>query len=174
MADPILIVIAPKDFRDEELAEPKRILEQGGWQTKVASTKPGVAHGMLGATIKPELLLEQVQPADYAGLIIVGGAGSPEHLWGNITLHGIARAVAKEGKTVSAICLSPAVLAKAGLLQGRRATVYPSKDAIAALRQGGAILSDKPVEADGQFVTGNGPEAARAFGEAVLARLGRP
>lgn len=174
MAEPILLVIAPKDFRDEELAEPKRILEQAGWRTRIASTKPGTAHGMLGATAKPDLVVETVDPTQYAALVIVGGAGSPEHLWGNIALHGIARAIAKEGRIVSAICLSPAVLAKAGLLQGRRATVYPSKDAIAALRQGGAIVSDKPVETDGQFVTGKGPEAARAFGEAVLAKVGKP
>ena len=58
------------------------------------------------------------------------------------------------------------MLARAGCLRGRRATTYPpGKDELAA---GGAVYTGKGVEVDGRYVTGSGPEDARAFGAALL------
>jgi putative intracellular protease/amidase len=39
------------------------------------------------------------------------------------------------------------------------------------LEEAGAILTDAPVEHDGLIITGNGPEASRRFGEAIIAAL---
>ena len=37
----ILIVIAPSDFRDEELFETKKIFEENGYETEVTSSATG-------------------------------------------------------------------------------------------------------------------------------------
>jgi len=58
------------------------------------------------------LLFEEVDPAQYDGIIIVGGAGSPSHLWGDEVLAELARYYADGRKMVAAICLSPVVLAR--------------------------------------------------------------
>jgi protease I len=80
---------------------------------------------------------------------------------------------AKAGKLVSAICLSPVVLARAGVLTGKRATVYRSADSVAEMRKGGANLRDEAIIADGIFITANGPAASRRFGEEIVSALAR-
>ncbi|MDD1666685.1 MAG: DJ-1/PfpI family protein, partial [Methanomicrobiales archaeon] len=71
----------------------------------------------------------------------------------------------------AAICLSPVVLARAGVLSGKKATVFRTADSVAEMRKGGADLRGEPVVVDGRFVTANGPAVARRFGEAVVSGL---
>jgi protease I len=163
-------VIAPERFRDEELLEPKRVLEQHGAAVTIASTRGGVATGTLGAEVHVDCTVQQADPGSCDALAIAGGAGAPAHLWDSESLRALARAVFAAGRPVGAICLSPPVLARAGLLAGKRATTFPSSRAIAELKRGGATYVEEPVVLDGTIVTASGPEAAAAFG-ATLARL---
>ena len=164
----LLLVIAPERFRDEELAAPRRVLEQAGHVVTVASTRPGTATGMLGAKVTVDLIVTAARAADFDALVIVGGAGAPAHLWDHEPLRLLATALHAAGKPVAAICLAPPVLARAGLLAGRHATTFPDRRALLELKRGGASYVDQPVVRDGTIVTGSGPAAAAAFGAALL------
>jgi len=167
----LLFVIAPERFRDEELLEPKRALEQGGVAVTVASTRPGTATGMLGAKVAIDCTVRQVDEAQYDALAIAGGAGSPTHLWDSAPLLALVQAFHRAAKPVAAICLSGAVLARAGVLRGRRVTVYPAARAILETKKAGATCVGEPVVVDGTIITASGPEAATAFGAALLSHL---
>jgi len=167
----VLMVIAPENFRDEEYAEPRRILEREGAVVKVASTKVVQATGMLGLKVNVGSSLEGLKVQDYDAVVVVGGSGSPRHLWTSQTLHGLVREADRLGKVVAAICLSPAVLAKAGLLAGKKATVYDGEGAMDELRRGGATLASDVLVRDGRIITASGPEAAAAFGDALVEAL---
>jgi protease I len=104
-------------------------------------------------------------------MVIIGGAGSPEFLWGNSRLMALVTDFAGSGKVVAAICLSPVVLARAGVLRGRRATVFRMADSVAEMRKGGADLRADAVVVDGRFITANGPAAAGKFGEEIVSAL---
>ena len=166
----VVVVIAPERFRDEELLEPKRVLEQLGATVTVASTRGGLATGMLGAELRVDCTVQRADAASCDGVAVVGGAGAPAHLWDSEPLRALVRVVYAAGRPVGAICLSPPVLARAGLLAGRRATTFPTDRAIAELKRGGATYVEEPVVLDGTIVTASGPAAAAAFG-ATLARL---
>jgi protease I len=153
------------------LLEPRRALEQHGVAVTVASTRPGVAAGMLGAKVAIDCTVRQVDAAQYDALAIAGGAGSPAHLWDDGPLLALVQAFHRAGKPVAAICLSGTVLARAGVLQGRRATVYPVPRAILELKRAGATYVGEPVVVDGSVVTASGPEAAAAFGAALITHL---
>jgi len=168
----VLFVVAPEQFRDEEYLEPRRVLEREGAQVEVASTKPGTATGMLGAKVEPGFLVKNARASDFDAVVAVGGMGSPEHLWNHTPLRAILQDRAKAGKVVAGICLSGAVLGKAGVAKGRRATCWPDAAAIEELRKGGARYEKQPVVADGNVITADGPASARAFGEAIAAALG--
>ena len=64
-------------------------------------------------------------------------------------------------------------MAKAGLLKGKKATVFRTADSINELKKGGALISDAPVVVDGEIITGSGPEAAREFGRKIVEGLSR-
>lgn len=169
----ILMVIAPAEFRDEELLTPKGILEAAGAQVDVASTRLGEAKGMLGAKINPGLTIQDAKASDYQGVIVVGGMGSPEFLWNDTTLHKIISELNGKGHVVAAICLSGAVLAKAGVLRAKKATVWPDETAIKALQDSGAQYVKEHVVSDGNIITADGPEVAKKFGDEIVETLAR-
>ena len=69
----VLMVIAPENFRDEELLHTKEELERAGAETTIASSKTGVVKGLLGATVTPDFKLDQVNVDDYDAIVFVGG-----------------------------------------------------------------------------------------------------
>jgi protease I len=69
---------------------------------------------------------------------------------------------------VAAICLAPVVLARAGILKGKKATYFNSPVSFREMRAGGAVLVDKAVVTDDRIVTANGPAAAAEFAEAFI------
>lgn len=164
----VLMVIAPKDFRDEELFEPMAVFESNGLKVDVVSTTKGECVGMLGNKITVEKTIYDVNPDDYVAIVIVGGIGSKEYLWNNTKLIELVKEFYNKNKVVSAICLSPVVLARAGILKGKKATVYPAPEAIEELKKAGAIYEDRGVVVDGNVITAKSPDYARLFGLEVL------
>jgi protease I len=86
-------------------------------------------------------------------------------------LRRIVAAASASGKVVAAICVAPAVLARAGALRNRRATCYRDARIIGVLKRDGAEYADETVVTSGAVVTANGPEAARDFSFRVLDAL---
>ena len=72
----VVMIIAEKNFRDEELLEPKKILEEEGASVTVASTTLRTATGMFGAKATPDILLSELKMDEYDAIIFVGGAGA--------------------------------------------------------------------------------------------------
>ncbi|MDI9609543.1 MAG: DJ-1/PfpI family protein [Candidatus Verstraetearchaeota archaeon] len=167
----ILVVVAEKGFRDEEFDVPYRAFKAAGHEVTVASTGPGVAEGKLGMRVKPDTTVDAVDPSKFDAVVIAGGPGSPTYLWPNRKLHEILRDVAGRGGVVAAICLAPVTLAKAGLLSGKKCTVYRTPESVKEIEAVGGRLQKDHVVVDGKVVTGDGPDAARAFADAVLKLL---
>jgi len=165
----VVMVIASRDFRDEELLKPKKIIEDAGGEVVVASSSLKTARGMKGATFKPEVLLKDVKPEDFDAVLFVGGSGASEY-WNDAAAHSLAKAAAKNGKLVCAICIAPVTLANAGLLDGKKATVWKSE--ANAIKKKGATYTGAAVEIDGNIITADGPESSTKFGRAVVRALG--
>lgn len=166
----VLMVIAQEGFRDEELTVPKALLEDRGYKVEVVSKALKEAKGMLGLRVKPDLTLKDVDLKKYKAVIFVGGVGVKEYFDDPLALKLAKEAVA-QGKVLGAICLAPVILARAEVLKGKKATVWPSE--AETLKKKGAEYTGKPVEIDGNIVTASGPEAAKAFAEKVLELLER-
>ncbi len=171
-----LLIIAPENFRDEELLHTREELEKAGIETIVASTKKGPCRGMLGHVENAVLSLDEVNVDDFDAVIFVGGAGTPI-VRANENAIKIAKEAYEKGKVVAAICWAPTILAKAGLLNGKKATVWVGFDpeygmnTNEVLEKYGAKFTGNPVEVDGRIVTANGPNAARDFGKAIALLL---
>jgi len=164
----ILMIIAPQNFRDEELLIPKALLEKEGYKVVIASNSLSPARGMLGAVVKPDLLLSQVKVEEYEAIVFVGGIGS-QHYFHDQTAHKIAKEAIAKDKILAAICLAPRILAEAGVLKEKKATVWQTE--AKALETKGARYTGKPVEIDGKIITGAGPQAAEEFAKSIIKLL---
>jgi protease I len=164
-----LMIIAPTVFRDEEYAEPKRVLEAHGVSVTTASVAPGECIGKLGMHATATLSVADALDREWDAVVFVGGAGA-QVFFDDPDAHRLARSQALGGRVLAAICIAPSTLARAGLLEGVSATAFPSQES--DLVAHGALWTGEPVTTDGRIVTGNGPEAAEEFGEAVASALG--
>lgn len=169
----VALVIAPEAFRDEELFVPQEQLKEAGAQAIIASTKTGEAKGMLGGTAQVETTIKDLKSSELDAVVVVGGMGSPDHLWGNSELHNLVNELHKADKLVAAICLSGAALANAGILNGKKATVWECPESLEALENGKAEYVKQPVVQDGKIITANGPEAAPEFAELIINELSK-
>lgn len=167
----ILLVIAQEQFRDEECFVPKQIFETAGAKVTVAAESANLAKGALGGTIKPDISISEAEIDDYDAIVISGGGGARKYLWDNRRLRDLVKEADSKKKVVSAICISPVVLARAGVLKGNESTVFNSPDTVDELKKHGAVYQDRDVVVSGRIITGRDPKSAQAFGKAVLKAL---
>jgi protease I len=167
----VLIVIAPDKFRDEEYTVPAAILQKAGIGYDVASKRRGLCTGMLGTKVNASLSFEEVDPKSYDGILIVGGGGAQVHLWDDELLGEMVKYFYASARVVAAICLAPVVLARAGILKGKKTTCFNTPIAFREMKAGGAVLVDKAVVKDSRIVTANGPAAATEFAETFIRTL---
>ena len=173
MEKKILMVVAFKDFKDEEYFVTKEVLEKAGYLIETTSSQKGMALGTEGNEAVIILLPNEVNPQNYEGIVFIGGSGMGKELE-NQEFQKLAQTFITDDKVVAAICVAPALLAKSQILKGVKATVWSSaldKSFIQILKANGAIYTDKPVVQDGKIITANGPDAASQFGETIVNQL---
>ncbi|OGZ18528.1 MAG: hypothetical protein A2175_01060 [Candidatus Nealsonbacteria bacterium RBG_13_42_11] len=167
----ILMVIAFKDFRDEEYFIPQQLFLVSGADVKTASDEKGTAIGAEGGSVPIDFLIKEVDLSAFDAVVFIGGAGTLERL-DNEDSYKLAQKTIQQDKVLAAICIAPVVLAKAGVLEGKKATVWSSpldESAIKILQDNGAIFEEaKAIVADGKIITGAGPEIAEGFGMKII------
>lgn len=96
---------------------------------------------------------DEVNPADYAALVLPGGR-APEYIRREPKVLEIVRHFFETNKPVAAICHGPQVLTAAGVMSGRTATAYPAVGP--ELTLAGAKYEEAPIDkavVDGNLVT---------------------
>ena len=128
-------------------------------------------------SVVADALAEELDYTVFDACILPGGIPGVPNLKADATVRRVCRDFAAEGKVVAAICAAPSVLAQYGLLaglaafgvlNGKKATVYPGMDA--DLTAAGASYTGLPLTIDGSIVTGEALGAAIPFALA-LARI---
>jgi len=161
-----LIIIAKEGYQDKELAGTRAGLEEAGFTVVLASTDSGPCTGKLGGTEMAEIALRDVVVSRFDRIAFIGGPGA-HALAKDFDALNVARATAQANIPLGAICIAPTILATAGVLRGKHATVWDEEgEQERFITEHGASYTGDPVTIDGLIVTGNGPDAAEAFGKA--------
>lgn len=166
----IAIIIAFKNFRDEEYFIPRKILEEAGAKIEVVSNEVGTAFGVEGLQVNTNTKLSDLDISNFDAVVFVGGPGALDNL-NNQDSYRVIREAVKQNKVLAAICISPVILAEAGVLNGKKATVWTNplnKEPKKILEENGAIFTEQNVVVDGNIITANGPDAAAEFGKKLV------
>lgn len=166
----VVMIIAPNEFRDEEFKVPYDYLKDLGHNVIVASTDTTKATGMLNLTVKPDLLIENIDTLAFDALILVGGTGSAIY-WDNQIVHQLLKYYARPSRVLASICIAPVSLARAGVLKGKQATVYKDRSTLDEFKKGGAKYVEKEVVISGNIITASGPQASEKFAQAIAQAL---
>jgi len=169
----IAVIIAFRDFRDEEYFIPKQIIKKAGIKIVNVSNSLGKALGAEGGEVTVDVSLEKLKVDNFDGVVFIGGPGALKYL-DNEASYLIIKEVVSKNKLLAALCIAPVILARAGVLKNKKATVWSSsldKSAIRILKENKVEYQEKSVVIEGRIITGSGPMAAKEFGESVVRGL---
>ena len=161
----VLIFLPKKDFNEEEFTIVRKRLQKAGKQIFITSDDHSACTGSKGMKVKSDTSFYNVNVNNFASLILIGGAGSRAY-WKNEALQKIIKKFFDAKKVIAAICLSPIALAKAGILQNKKATCY-SEDKMELINSG-IDYQEKNVVVDGNIATADNAGSALQFTEAIL------
>jgi len=162
------LILSADNFEDSELLVPYYRLKEAGVEVVVASLSRGAITGKHGYEVAVDKTISEVNPDDFAILVLPGGA-APGVVRQDPKALEIARSFFARGKLVAAICHGPQILISAGLLQGRHATCY--KSVADELKEGGALYEDREVVVDANLVTSRQPADLPAFMRETMKQL---
>jgi 4-methyl-5(b-hydroxyethyl)-thiazole monophosphate biosynthesis len=155
----ILVPLA-EGFEEIEAINVIDILRRADVEVVTAGLKDGLVEGAHKVRVMPDTSLDKIDFKDFHGLVLPGGAPGFINLGNDERILNMAREMDRAGKVVAAICAAPSVLIKAGVLQGRRATVHPSgKKEVQAC----AKFSEDRVVVDKNLITSRTPGTALEF-----------
>ncbi len=131
-----------------------------------------------GFDVLPEQRLDEINPDDFDALVIPGGfgdAGFYEEALSEPFLDVIRSFDARQAP-IAAVCVSSLSLAAAGVLKGKRATVYHQVGGTrkAELESYGAVFVDEPLVIDGHLMTSTGPGTGIELALKLLEYLSSP
>ena len=131
-----------------------------------------------GFDVIPEALLGDIRVDDFDALVIPGGfgdAGFYEEALSEPFLE-VIRNFDRRQAPIAAVCVSGLSLGAAGVLSGKRATVYHQigGERKNELETYGAIFVDEPLVVDGHLMTSTGPGTGIELALKLLERLSSP
>lgn len=155
----MVYVLMVDGFEDIEALEPVDIMRRAGISVKtvgVSSKKVTSSHNV---TIETDTLIDAVVKEDMEILVLPGGPGHT-NLDASDAVHHMISYANENGIYIAAICASPSILGKRGLLDGKNYTCFPGFEEYAP----NGILSDEKAVLDGKILTARGAGAAADFG----------
>jgi protease I len=155
-------------YEDLELWYPKIRLEEEGARTIVAGTGEKTYQGKRGYPLTVDTSVDQVEAADFDGLVIPGGY-APDIMRRSPKLLQLTREIHQAGKPVAFICHAGWVPISAGIVKGKRGTsVGAIKD---DLVNAGMLWEDSPVVVDGNLISSRTPADLPQFMKALIGAL---
>ena len=137
-------------FEETEALCTVDILRRAG--IDVTTVSLGASRSLTGRsriTVEADAMFDDISGKTFDMLVIPGGTTDYAEHEGLLEL---VREQNENGGNLAAICAAPCVFGKLGLLEGKRAVIYPGMEKLL----GGAVLSPKIVETDGNVTTAKG------------------
>jgi len=163
-----LVFLAP-GFEEVEAMTVVDFLKRCGVDVTLAGLKEKIVKGSHGVKVVPDEFIEKVRIGGYDAVICPGGSPGWENLRRDKRVIGMVKRAHADGKLVAAICGGPATLSDAGVLRGKRCTIYPGLEG--ELKKGGGKPERGIVVVDGNLITSMGPATALAFAHAIAEKL---
>jgi len=133
----------------------------------------GLTHGTIemarGTKIVPDMSIDDALEDDYDMIAMPGGLPGAHHLRDDDRIIQRVKDMAAAGNYTCAVCAAPIVLAKAGVLEGKKATSFPGF--LDQMDLPNTEVTGSPLEHDGKVITSRGPGTAMDFALELIEAL---
>jgi len=137
------------------------LLTRAGFQVVSASLDDQPVKCARNTVIIPDTSLDTILNDEFDLIVLPGGLPGADNLRDDERIIKLIQAQSKQNKPVAAICAAPKVLAKAGLLENKKATSFPG--VLDELNLINTQISKAAIEIDNGIITSRGPGTAMDF-----------
>lgn len=141
------------------------VLRRAGIEAITAGLSGNIVQGAHGVKVYADDRMIDTNIDKFDAIVLPGGYPGYQNLMRSQAVNLALHEFAKKGKLIGAICGAPLVLAKAGLLKDRRATVYPGMEKELDMPRDDRVVIDKNI------ITSQGPGTAMEFAIALVRKL---
>ncbi len=164
--DKTALIILAQGFEEIEAITPIDLLRRAGIKVIVAGLENTRITGRSGILIECDVLLQESLGLHDA-IILPGGMPGTTNLTNSSLVETLIQSHSRAGRICAAICAAPTVLAKAGVLCGKKATCYPGNES--ELKD--ALFSNVNCIVDHNIITAQSAASSIAFSLAIIAAL---
>jgi len=152
----ILVPLA-NGFEEIEAVTVINVLRRAGMNVVTAGLPGSQIKGSRGMQVTADTRLEQVDPSKFDAIILVGGNPGYINLGRSNKILDMVVKFNLDKKLIGAICAAPSILAQAGILEDRAATIYPGMEREIPRPKGKRVIQDDNI------ITSQGPGTAMEF-----------
>ncbi len=156
-------------FEEIEASTIVDILRRCGVEVTVGGLVSDLVEGAHGIKFVPDRSIDGLTVRDFDAIVCPGGAPGYKNLRKDQRVKEMIKEAFNSNKLVAAVCASPAVLADAGVLDGKECTIYPGMES--ELEKGRGKPRMDMVVVDGNIITSRGPATALPFALKVAEKL---
>lgn len=171
---PRVLILVAAGSEEIETIVPGDVLVRAGCAVTYAGLGSTALTGSRGLPLAADTTIEDLAASEerFDALVIPGGGEGAKNLGASAAVRDVLIDHAEAGALIAAICAAPAaVLAPAGLLDGRRATCYPGWE---QHFRGSTTHETARVVVDDGVITSRGPGTAFDFALTIAAELRDP
>jgi 4-methyl-5(b-hydroxyethyl)-thiazole monophosphate biosynthesis len=152
----VLVPLA-EGFEEIEATTVIDVLRRAGVDVITAGIPGSVVRGSRNVQLTTDRKIGDIDPEDFEALVLVGGYPGYVNLGKTQKVMSLITSFNESKKLIAAICAAPTILAKVGILEDKKATVYPGMEKELPYPRGDKIVVDENI------VTSQGPGTAMAF-----------
>jgi 4-methyl-5(b-hydroxyethyl)-thiazole monophosphate biosynthesis len=160
-----LFIPLANGFEDIEVITVVDVMRRAGIAIDIVGVPSTFLTSESGVRLTADKKFTDINPDDYDGIILAGGERNVNALINYMPLLAAIEKFNRKKKLLAAICAAPTILAKIGVLQDRKATVYPGLEKSIPYPRGDKVV------VDGKIITSQGPGTAIEFALSIVEAL---
>lgn len=160
-----ILVPFAEGFEEIEAFTIVDVLRRAGIKVDMVGVTGTMITGAHGVKVMVDKKLTDVKIDEYDGIVLPGGSQGVVNLGRSASLIEMIKKLFTKEKLIAAICASPVILAKAGLLDNKKATIYPGMESELPYPRGDRVV------VDGNIITSQGPGTAMEFALKIVEKL---
>jgi 4-methyl-5(b-hydroxyethyl)-thiazole monophosphate biosynthesis len=160
----VLIPLA-EGFEEIEALATADILRRAGLDVVLAGLPGTIVKGRSGIKVIADTKIEDVDHNEFDCLVLPGGSPGYVNLSRSKKVFDIINDFNDKEKTIAAICAAPSILGKMGILDNKRATIYPGMEKEIPRPRSGKVVVDEHI------ITSEGPGTAIEFSLEIIKNL---
>jgi len=150
----LLVLVTPRDFKDETVSGLKLFFDKWGVEYKIGSYTNNECVGRHGAVYKPEVNASKVTALDFDGIVLVDGEGIEAYkIYEYRPLLDLVMKFNDARKHIIAVGNAVKILARANVINGKRVTAPDDNEIRRLVLLFHGVIADESVSIADNLVT---------------------